>query len=78
MTEVAERLAHLLQLVASRPLRFLIGVAIAIVALGLVVSLVRFLFLWIDRILESWKGSRLRGIRWQQQELLSEEDTTHL
>ncbi len=33
---------------------------------------------WLDRVVRSWQGTRLRAIRLDQQEILSEQDTTNI
>ncbi len=60
--------------VPYRPLRLLIGVAILVGLFAVLTLFVRLVFNWLDRKLSSWRGERLREIRWQSQRLLSEED----
>ena len=64
--------------VPYRPLRILIGLAVLIVLLVLLLVIVRLVFNWVDRRLSSWRGRWLRGIRWQSQELLSEDDISRI
>lgn len=67
-----------IQMVPSRPVRLLIGVAILAVLLAVLLGIVRLVFNWVDRKLSSWRGRWLRGIRWQHQELLSKEDVSRI
>jgi small-conductance mechanosensitive channel len=64
--------------VPYRPIRMLIGLAIVVILLAILLGTVRLFFNWVDRKLASWRGRRLREIRWQSQELLSEEDISRI
>ena len=66
------------ELIPNRPLRVLIFMAVLIALLMVVLVVLRLVFGWVDRKLSSWRGRRLREIRWQSQELLSEEDISRI
>jgi small-conductance mechanosensitive channel len=61
-------------LIPYRPLRIVIAVVIFLLVFAVLIALVKLVLRWVDRRLASWKGRRLRSIRWQDHELLSEKD----
>jgi small-conductance mechanosensitive channel len=64
--------------VPYRPLRTLIGLVVLLAGLAVLIFLVRLIFNWLDRKLSTWRGKRLREIRWQSQRLLSEDDISRI
>jgi len=67
-----------IDLIPYRPVRLLIAFAIAAAVLAGLVFVLRLVFDWVDRRLSSWRGRTLRSIRWQSQELLSEQDISRI
>lgn len=69
---------HILTPLQENALMALLGLAVLTLLAGLAFWVLRFLFKRIEKRVASWQGTRLRAIRFQRQELLSDEDTTNL
>jgi len=70
--------ARFLELVQENWLIGLAAVAVLTLLAWTAVGIVRWIFRRVDTRVASWKGARLRGIRWQRQELLSADDVTKI